>query len=153
VHLLPIGFEVADVPSRKVICRVEEEVPVELLRKPSRSHGIGLRPGSPAHWMCDVYHDRTYVFDLNADASKPVATIVMKGGGYWMCSSPDGRSGYISERIGDTVAVIDTASRQVVARIAVAKAPKRSPVPAPAGKWSSGLAWLAGRTSPSGRLL
>ena len=38
-----IGFEVADIPTRKVIYRVEAEVPSELLRKTSRSHGIGLR--------------------------------------------------------------------------------------------------------------
>ena len=37
-----IGFEVADIPRRKVIHRVEAEVPEELLRKASRSHGIGL---------------------------------------------------------------------------------------------------------------
>ena len=120
-----IGFEVADIPSRKVIYRVEAEVPAELLRTTSRSHGIGLRPGEKELWMCDVYHDRTYVFDLTTEPPKQVATIVMKGGGYWMTFSPDGKRCYISERIGNTVAVIDTDTRQTVARIAVGKVPKR----------------------------
>ena len=80
-----IGFEVADVEKRKVIHRVEAEVPEELLRKASRSHGIGLRPDEKELWMCDVFHDRTYVFDLTREPPKQVATIVMKGGGYWMC--------------------------------------------------------------------
>ena len=120
-----IGFEVADIPSRKVIHRVEAEVPAELLRKASRSHGIGLRPGEKELWMCDVYHDRTYVFDLTTEPPKQVATIVMKGGGYWMTFSPDGTRCYISERIGNTVAVIDTDSRETVARIAVGNVPKR----------------------------
>ena len=40
--------------------------------------------------MCDVYHDRTYVFDLTTEPPRQVATIVMKGGGYWMAFSPDG---------------------------------------------------------------
>ena len=75
-----IGFEVADIPSRKVIRRVEAEVPAELLRKASRSHGLGLRPDEKELWMCDVYHDRTYVFDLTVDPPKQVATIVMQGG-------------------------------------------------------------------------
>ena len=120
-----IGFEVADIPSRKVIYRVEAEVPAELLRKSSRSHGIGLTPDEKELWMCDVYRDRTYVFDLTANPPKQVATIVMQGGGYWMCFSPDGRFCYISERIGNTVAVIDTATRKTIARIKVGEVPKR----------------------------
>ena len=120
-----IGFEVADVAARKVIHRVEAYVPAELLRKASRSHGIGLTPDEKELWMCDVYHDRTYVFDLTTEPPKQVATIVMQGGGYWMCFAPDGKSCYISERVGNTVAVIDTASRTTVARIAVGNVPKR----------------------------
>ena len=120
-----IGFEVADIPSRKVIYRVQAEVPVELLRTASRSHGIGLRPDEQELWMCDVYHDRTYVFDLTVEPPKQIATIVMQGGGYWMCFSPDGKYCYISERIGNTVAVIDTATKRTAARIAVGEVPKR----------------------------
>ena len=61
-----IGFEIVDIAHRKVIHRVEAEVPEELLRKASRSHGIGAAPGEKELWMCDVFHDRTYVFDLTA---------------------------------------------------------------------------------------
>jgi YVTN family beta-propeller protein len=120
-----IGFEIADVAKRKVIHRVEAFVPEELLRKPSRSHGIGIRPDQKELWMSDVYHDRIYVFDLSTEPPRQTATIVMKGGGYWMCFAPDGKHCYISERIGDSVAVIDTANKETVARIAVGKAPKR----------------------------
>jgi YVTN family beta-propeller protein len=120
-----IGFEVADLEKRKVIHRVEAEVPQELLRKSSRSHGIAIRPDQKELWMCDVYHDRTYVFDITVDPPKQTETIVMKGGGYWMCFTPDGKYCYISERIGDTVAVLDTARKKTVARIEVGKGPKR----------------------------
>ena len=120
-----IGFEVADIPSRRVIHRVEAKVPSELLGTTSRSHGIGLTPDEKELWMCDVFHDRTYVFDLTVEPPKQVATIEMRGGGYWMCFTPDGKFCYISERIGNTVAVIDTATRQTVARIAVGRVPKR----------------------------
>lgn len=129
-----IGFEVCDIASRKVIHRVEADVPAELLRKASRSHGIGLTPDEKELWMCDVFHDRTYVFDLTAEPPRQVATIVMQGGGYWMCFSPDGRFCYISERIGNTVAVIDTATRRIVARIPVGEVPKRLLVVTLAGK-------------------
>lgn len=120
-----IGFEVADIPSRKVVCRVRADVPEELLREPSRSHGLALSPDEKELWTCDVFHDRTYVFDLTVQPPKQVATIVMKGGGYWLCFSPDGRFCYISERIGNSVAVIETATRKTVHRIEVGKAPKR----------------------------
>lgn len=120
-----LGFEVADIPSRKVIHRVEAEVPAELLRKASRSHGIGLRPDEKELWMCDVFHDRTYVFDMTVEPPKQIATITMHGGGYWMCFSSDGKFCYISERIGNSVAVIDTATKQVASRIEVGEAPKR----------------------------
>jgi YVTN family beta-propeller protein len=120
-----IGFEVADIPNRRVIHRVEAEVPADLLRTMSRSHGIALTPDENELWMCDVYHDRTYVFDLSVEPPKQVATIEMQGGGYWICFSPDGSRCYISERIGNTVAVIDTATRRTVARIAVGEVPKR----------------------------
>jgi len=120
-----IGFEVADIPSRKLLYRVEAEVPAELLRKASRSHGIGLTPDEKELWMCDVFHDRTYVFDLAVDPPRQVATIAMQGGGYWMTFSPDGKRCYISERVGNTVAVIDTATRETLARIPVGQVPKR----------------------------
>ena len=120
-----IGFEVVDVARRAMIHRVEAEVPESLLRKASRSHGIGLRPGGKELWMSDVYHDRTYVFDLTTEPPRQVATLVMKGGGYWMDFSPDGSRCYISERVGNTVAVFDAGTREAIARIAVGKVPKR----------------------------
>ncbi len=131
-----IGFEIADVEKRRVIHRVEADVPAELVRRNSRSHGIGLTPDGKELWMCDVYRDRTYVFDITTMPPKQAATIVMKGGGYWMCFSPDGKRCYISERIGDSVAVIDTLTRETVARVEVGKSPKRVlyvPGPAPNG--------------------
>jgi YVTN family beta-propeller protein len=120
-----LGFEVADIPTRKVLWRVEAEVPEDQLRKASRSHGLGLRPDGKELWMCDVFHDRTYVFDLGVEPPRQTATIVMKGGGYWMSFSPDGKLCYLSERIGNTVAVIDTSTKETVARIPVGAGPKR----------------------------
>jgi YVTN family beta-propeller protein len=49
----------------------------------------------------------------------------MKGGGYWMTFSPDGSRCYVSERIGNSVAVIDADSRETIARVAVGNSPKR----------------------------
>ena len=122
-----LGFEVGDIESGKKLYRVEvagyKQGPVK--RHGCPSHGIALTPDEKELWMCDVYHDRTYVFDNTVEPPKQVASIVMKGGGYWMTFAPDGKYCYISERIGDTVAVIDTATRKTESRIEVGKAPKR----------------------------
>jgi YVTN family beta-propeller protein len=120
-----VGFEVADVASRKMISRVEADVPEDLRKKPSRSHGLALLPDAKELWMCDVHHDRTYVFDLTADRPRQVATIEMQGNVYWLCFSPDGKTCYVSELDRNQVAAIDTATRKILARIPVGKAPKR----------------------------
>jgi DNA-binding beta-propeller fold protein YncE len=140
-----IGFEVADVPNRKLLHRVQADpampsprgdlVPADVLRRPSQSHGIGLRPGEKELWMCDLFHDRTYVFDLTVSPPKQVASIPMKGGGYWMSFTPDGRFCFISERIG-AVAVVDTELRLVMARngVALVEMPKQVLVLAPTAR-------------------
>ena len=92
--------------------------------------------------MCDVYHDRTYVFDLTVEPPKQIATITMHGGGYWMCFSPDGKLCYISERIGDSVAVI-------VPRLVMGlrQGWSGSTVALPPGRWSD---VLGGSTADEG---
>ncbi len=120
-----IGFEIAQISSRKVLHRIEATVPESKLRIASRSHGIALTPDEKEVWMCDVYHDRTYVFDVTVSPPRQKDTIVMKGGGYWLCFSPNGDKCYISERIGDTVAVIDARTKKVLEHIPVGKGPKR----------------------------
>lgn len=120
-----VGFEVADTVTRRVIHRVEADVPEALQKTPSRSHGLAVSPDQKELWMCDVHHDRTYIFDLTSDPPKQVGSIEMQGDVYWLCFSPDGKKCYVSECDKNQVAEIDTSTRTVLRHIPVGKAPKR----------------------------
>jgi YVTN family beta-propeller protein len=120
-----VGFEIADIETRRMIHRVQADVPEELRKTPSRSHGLAVRPDQKELWMCDVHHSRTYVFDLTVDPPKQVAAIEMQGDVYWLCFSPDGKTCYVSEHDKNQVAAIETSTRTILRHIPVGKAPKR----------------------------
>jgi len=128
-----IGFEVADVAAGKKADRVEAELTDEQKKTSSHSHGIAVRPDGKELWMCDADHGQVLVFDLGGDRPRQTARIAAGGPVYWLAIAPDGKTCYVSVRGRNQVAVVDTATRQVTARIAVGKEPKRLlvvPVPA-----------------------
>jgi YVTN family beta-propeller protein len=120
-----VGFEVADLQARKMIHRVAAELTEEQKKAPSRSHGLGLRPDQKEVWECDVEHAEVHVYDITVDKPKQIATIPMGGKVYWLTFSPDGAQCYVSVLTKNEVAVVDTATKQIVARIAVGQQPKR----------------------------
>jgi YVTN family beta-propeller protein len=120
-----VGFEVADVASRKMIHRVAAEVSAEVAKKKSRSHGIAVRPDGKEVWECDVEHHEVHVYDVSGDQPRQVATIPMGGSVYWLTFDPDGSKCYVSVLSRNEVAAVDTRTRQIVSRIRVGRAPKR----------------------------
>ena len=120
-----VGIEMADVASRKVIHRVPAQLADEHKKVGSRSHGLCLRPDEKEIWECDVEHKEVHVFDLTGAAPKQIATIPMGGQVYWLTFSPDGKMAYVSVRGRDETAVVDTQTKQIVARIPAGKQPKR----------------------------
>jgi YVTN family beta-propeller protein len=120
-----VGIEVADVASRKRIHRVPAELPDEQKRAASRSHGLGIRPDQKEVWECDVEHHDVHVYDITGDRPKQIATIPIGSRIYWLTFTPDGRECFVSARGADAVAVVDTASKRVTARIPAGKEPKR----------------------------
>jgi YVTN family beta-propeller protein len=126
-----IGFEVADVASRKMIRRVAAELSPEARKKHSRSHGIAVRPDGKEVWECDVEHHEVHIYDVTGDRPKQVATVPMGGSVYWLTFQPDSAFCYVSVLSRNEVAVVDTRRREVVARIPVGRAPKRLLVVSP----------------------
>jgi YVTN family beta-propeller protein len=120
-----VGIEMADIGSRKMVQRVPAELAPEHKQKGSRSHGLGIRPGEKEVWECDVEHKEVHVYDITSERPRQVATIPMGGTVYWLTFSPDGRFAYVSVLSRNEVAVVDTAKREIVARIAVGREPKR----------------------------
>jgi YVTN family beta-propeller protein len=120
-----VGIEMADVAARKMIYRVPAEVPPELRKISSRSHGLGVRPGDREVWDCDVERKVVHVYDIRGAKPRQTATIPIGGTVYWLTFGPDGKYCYVSVRSTNEVAVVDTTSRKVVARIPAGKEPKR----------------------------
>ncbi|MBI3465705.1 MAG: hypothetical protein HY000_22025 [Planctomycetes bacterium] len=120
-----VGFEVADVRSRKMIHRVAAQLTPEQDKVTSRSHGIGIRPDQKELWECDVEHGLVQVFDLTVEPPKQIATIDMDGKVYWLTFSPDGKVCYVSVRTQNEVAAVDTETKKIFTRIPVGEVPKR----------------------------
>jgi YVTN family beta-propeller protein len=120
-----VGIEMADVATRKMIHRVPAEIAPELQKINSRSHGLGIRPGDKELWDCDVERKLVHVYDITSEKPRQVASIPIGGTVYWLTFDPDGKFGYVSVRSRNEVAVVDAATREVVARIPVGKEPKR----------------------------
>jgi YVTN family beta-propeller protein len=120
-----VGIEMADVASRKMIHRVPAELSAENKKIGSRSHGLGITPDQKEVWECDVNHKEVHVYDITADRPKQIATIPLAGDVYWLTFGPDGRFCYVSVLTRNEVAVIDTATKKVVATIPAGKEPKR----------------------------
>jgi YVTN family beta-propeller protein len=120
------GFVVADVPSRKVIAKVElpplpPDVKFPVPHTPS--HGLELTPDEKELWVTSCGTDTVYVY--NTIDKKIVGKVRTGKGPAWVTFSPDGKYGCISNVLSDDVSIIDTARRQEVARVKVGKMPKR----------------------------
>jgi YVTN family beta-propeller protein len=120
-----VGIEMADLAKRKMIERVPADLSAENKTKASRSHGLGIRPDQKEIWECDVEHMEVHVYDITGDRPKQTATIPMGGRVYWLTFSPNGKYCYVSVRSRNETAVVDTATREIVARIPAGKEPKR----------------------------
>jgi YVTN family beta-propeller protein len=120
-----VGIEVADLAQRKMIHRVPAELPDEQRKVASRSHGLGIRPDQKEIWECDVEHQDVHVYDITGDVPKQIATIPIGTRIYWLTFNPDGKTCYVAARGGNAVAVVDTATKKVTARIPAGKEPKR----------------------------
>ena len=120
-----VGFEMADIATRKVIHRVPDTIAEEQKKVTSRSHGIGVRPDQKELWECDLEHSTVHVFDLTGAKPEQIAAIPMGGHVYWLTFSADGKFCYVSVLSKNEAAVVDTATKQIVARIPAGREPKR----------------------------
>jgi YVTN family beta-propeller protein len=120
------GFVVADVPSRKVVAKVElpplpADVKFPVPNTPS--HGLALTPDEKELWVTSCGTDTVYVYDT--DGKKIVGKVGTGKGPAWLTFSPDGKCCCVSNVLSDDVSIIDAAKREEVARIKVGKMPKR----------------------------
>ncbi len=109
-----LGFEVGDIHSGKVLCRVDvpNGVKGEVKRHGCPSHGIGLTPDEKQLWLSDGHNSLVHVFDNTQMPPVWVASIPVRDQPGWMTFSLDGRYAYPS-----TGEVIDVKKRAVVAKL------------------------------------
>ncbi len=121
-----IGFEVADIPARKLVARVEHKIPSGYEGKKSRCHGLAIRPDQKEIWSCNVEHRTVHVHDITKPNYPEVAAVRMIGRIYWLCFSPDSRYAYVAVRSEKKVCVVDTATKEIVTHVGVGEVPKRN---------------------------
>jgi DNA-binding beta-propeller fold protein YncE len=110
-----LGFEIGDLRSGRMLYRVQVEgfakAPVK--RHGCPSHGIGLTPDEREIWLMDGSNSHLHVFDNTTQPPRQVASIALRDQPGWVTFSMDGRHAYPS-----TGEVIDTRTRQIIARLA-----------------------------------
>src|ERR1700758_4881318 len=123
------GFNVVDVPEKKVIERVEIPAehptphPLQYETADTRTHGLALTPDGSELWVSSLLDDCVYIYDVKA--KKIVGKVATGTGPNWLAFTPDGKFLSVSNADSDDVSVIDVKSRRELTRIKVGKVPKR----------------------------
>ncbi len=121
-----IGFEVSDTATRKVIARIEHQIPKGYAGKKSRCHGLAIRPDQKEIWSCNVEHRTVHVHSLTDEAFPEIAAVSMIGRVYWLCFSPDSKLAFVAVRSNRKVCVVDAQTKEVLGHIEVGDNPKRN---------------------------
>jgi DNA-binding beta-propeller fold protein YncE len=122
-----IGFEVVDIPSRKIIQRVSHGIESKFPEDPdSRSHGLEVRPDQKEVWSSYLKGGVVYVHDMTKPDYPEIARIRMPGHVYWIRFNPDSQYGYVSLPNTSKVAVVDTRTRRIVTLLKAGDTPKRT---------------------------
>jgi YVTN family beta-propeller protein len=120
------GFAIADVPSRKVIGRVElpPAPPLDCpLEVNTPTHGLALTPDGKQLWVTSLADGGVYVYDLATRKTSPLIHVGKCPN--WIACSPDGKYCAVSNSDDDDCSIIDTRTEREVARMKVGKGPKR----------------------------
>lgn len=123
------GFAIVDIPSKKVIQRVQ--MPAKHQHPPPRpyepmdtlTHGLGLTPDEKELWVTSLLDDCMFVYELRS--RKIVARLASGAGPNWVTFSPDGKYCCVSNAGSDDCSIYDAKARREVARLKVGKVPKR----------------------------
>ena len=123
------GFAIVDFDQRKEIGRVklpelpEKERVTEGLQG-SPSHGIGVTPDGKRMWVLSKMNSRIYEYSM--------PDLKLLGEAHtghhpdWLTFTPDSKLVYVANAGSNSVTVVDTATRKVVAEIPVGHVPKRN---------------------------
>jgi YVTN family beta-propeller protein len=120
------GFVIASIPEQKVIGRVELPAapPLRCALEPhTPTHGLELSPDGKELWVTSLADAGVYVYEVETKKlSQEIPTGKCPN---WVAFSPDGKYCVVSNSESDDCSIIDSQTRQEVARIRVGRGPKR----------------------------
>lgn len=123
------GFSVVDIPSQKVLQKVQLPSehptlrPLKFETQDTLTHGLALTPDGKELWVTSLLDDCLYIYDLQEQ--KVVGRVATGEGPNWIVITPDGKYVCVSNTDTDDVSIIDAKARREVARVKVSKVPKR----------------------------
>jgi YVTN family beta-propeller protein len=120
------GFTIADIPSRKVIERVElpPAPPLDCpLEVNTPTHGLALSPDDKQLWVTSLADGGIYVYDIAAKKTSPLIPVGKCPN--WVAFSPDGKYCAVSNSDTNDCSIIDAHTHREMARVKVGKGPKR----------------------------
>ena len=121
------GFVIVDIPSRKVVHKVEfPALPPNTDLRPllnTATHGLTLTPDGKELWAASVPTGNVFVYDV--PSAKVASAIAVGQLPNWITFSPDGRYACITNTGSNDCSIVDHHSKKEVARVKVGKAPKR----------------------------
>jgi YVTN family beta-propeller protein len=120
------GFIIVSIPDQKVIGRVELPAapPLRCALEPhTPTHGLELSPNGKELWVTSLADAGVYVYDVGTKKlSKEIPTGKCPN---WVAFSPDGKYCVVSNSESDDCSIINTQTRQEIARVRVGRGPKR----------------------------
>lgn len=129
------GFEVAELETNTVIARVKHNRGLGIPVLPrqlgylgfsglSRCHGLSVRPGDEEIWS--VCGRNVAIHSIDDRQFPEVFHIELPGKGYWLTFSPSGEFAFIALAGKSEIAVIDTATRNIIHTLIAGAHPKRN---------------------------
>lgn len=120
------GFVIVSIPDQKVIERVELPAapPLRCALEPhTPTHGLELSPNGKELWVTSLADAGVYVYEVETKKlSKEIPTGKCPN---WVAFSPDGKYCVVSNSESDDCSIINTQTRQEIARVRVGRGPKR----------------------------
>jgi DNA-binding beta-propeller fold protein YncE len=112
-----MGFLVIDTEARKVISKATYTLTPDEEAVRSRSHGIAVANDGKEVWSNDVVHNLTFVFDVTVNPPKQIARFAVGRQPYWIVSSKDSKTVYVTCPSSDELIAFDVLSKKEKGRI------------------------------------
>jgi YVTN family beta-propeller protein len=122
------GFAWADLATGRAVERVERPLPPPEHRSKFaylNTHGLELTPDNRELWVTSFIGNGLMVFDVTGSRPQYETTVPVGDAPNWLTFSPDGRFAYSANAGANSISIVDTTARKMLAEIKVGSVPKR----------------------------